>query len=144
MKKLIPLIAVSTALFFTACDKDPEITVQSKTEMLTTGSWKITSLMIDVNGDGTYEMDALAGAATCETDNYIIFKTNGTTELNEGPTKCDPSDPQITNGTWAFAASETKINIDGDEHTIDELTSSTLRVTYPGVFGQKVTLTKRP
>jgi len=50
-------------------------------------------------------------------------------ELNEGPLKCDPMDPQIFTATWSFADNETKIVYDGtDEYELVELTATVMRL----------------
>lgn len=36
----------------------------------------------------------------CITDNFITYFPNGSYEINEGATKCDPSDSPAIRGTW--------------------------------------------
>lgn len=36
----------------------------------------------------------------CITDNFITYFPNGSYEINEGATKCDPSDDPALSGTW--------------------------------------------
>lgn len=38
----------------------------------------------------------------CVTDNFVTYYPNGRYEINEGATKCDPSDPPAMVGTWEF------------------------------------------
>ena len=49
---------------------------------------------------------------------------------NEGPSKCDPSYPQIYSQPWNFTANETKLFVGTVEHTILELTATTLMLRY--------------
>lgn len=58
------------------------------------------------------------------------FKTNGTAEGDEGATKCDVLDDQTFTLPWSFTSNETKINIDGDEYNLLELTATTLKISY--------------
>ena len=114
MKKTIFLFATAFIIFFcTSCKKDKEKT-QSKTELLTTGSWKITASVSDNDGNGTYETNEFASFSPCFVDNIFTFKTNGQLELDEGPTKCDVLDPQIEIVTWQFTNNEMNIMVDSD------------------------------
>lgn len=38
----------------------------------------------------------------CITDNYITYFPNGSYEINEGATKCNPSDDPALSGTWSL------------------------------------------
>ena len=64
----------------------------------------------------------------CEKDNFETYSTNGIVETNEGPSKCNSSDPQTWTSTWKFGDSETKLIWNGnDEYTLIELTPSILK-----------------
>jgi len=127
---------------FVSCKKDKDnnsITAKTKTELLTTGSWKRTALIsspaYDWYGNGVFDTDILNIMMPCEKDNTDTYKTNGIFETNEGATKCDPSDPQTWTLTWTFADNETKLIFDGtDEYILEELTAITLkfRTTFVG------------
>jgi len=118
-----------------SCKKDKgnsDHIAKTKTELLTTGSWKRTALIsnpaYDWYADGTFATDILSVMKPCEKDNFDTYKTNGIWELNEGATKCDPADPQTWSLSWAFADNETKLIFGGtDEYTLDELTATTLK-----------------
>lgn len=142
MKKTTVCTALLFMLAIMACNKKNDS--PSKTEILTSGTWKITSMMEDADGNGSYETEFFTALPACYQDNYYIFKTSGQTELNEGASKCDPADPQIETGTWQFSQNETRLTIDGDEYIIDALTNTTLRVKDDvATFGMMVTFTKR-
>src|ERR1700675_4114342 len=98
MKKLISIYTIFFFLLLAACSKKDK--VASKTELLTSGSWKLTAVMADNDANGTYETDAYAGFSDCYKDNYYTFKANGELEPNEGPTKCSSTDPQTQTATW--------------------------------------------
>jgi hypothetical protein len=143
MKKLSLLLLLS-ALFF-ACKKDNNNGKSlSKTEIVTTGTWKITAIVSDNDGDASKETNEYAMFPSCNKDDYYTFKVGGVLERNEGPTKCDPIDPQIDNRAWQLTQNETKLVIDGDEYIIDELTTTTLRFeNVEASYGTMFTMTKR-
>ena len=45
----------------------------------------------------------------CVNDNFYDFKSDGTVISDEGPTKCNESDPQQVQGDWSFNDDETVI-----------------------------------
>jgi len=129
--KFTPLLLL---LAFAACKKDS----LSKTDMLTDASgWKMTALTTDpafVNPiTGTQITDLYAQFDACDKDDITTFNSNGTYVSDEGATKCDPSDPQTTSGTWLLSADENTITVDGESWTIVELSKSTMKVSYPFV-----------
>lgn len=145
MKKTIFLFTAAFFLFFTpACKKDKDKT-QSKTELLTTGSWKVTASVTDNDGNGTYETNEFALFPACFVDNIFTFKTNGQLELDEGPTKCDVMDPQIETVAWQFTNNEMNITVDSDTYDITELNTTTFKIkeNLSGGRSSVVTFTKR-
>lgn len=134
---LFLLLLSTTAATFISCKKDVRnndntTTPKTKTELLTTGTWKRTALTsspaYDWYGDGTFATDVLSVMKPCEKDNFDTYYTNGVIETNEGPTKCDLSDPQTWTATWKFVDNETKLVFDGtDEYELTELTATTLK-----------------
>lgn len=129
-------------LLFACSKKDNKV---SKTTLLTTGSWNITSSLNDDDGDGIYETDNLAMSPACFKDNYFTFFTNGQFEINEGPTKCDPMDPQTESVSWQFANNETKLIVDADTYDLVELSNTTLIIkeNLSGGRRTKATFSKR-
>ena len=145
MKKTIYLFAAAFFLFFIpACKKDKE-KIQSKTGLLTTGSWKITASVSDNDGNGSYETNEFALFSACFIDNIFTFKTNGQLELDEGPTKCDVIDPQIETVAWNFTNNETSIVVESDTYDITELSTTTFKIkeNLSGGRSSVVTFTKR-
>lgn len=113
-------LAVIAAIAFAGCKKnDDDSTPKSKKELLTTGSW----IMTDYIQAGT---STWADMESCEKDDYFTFKTDGKGTFDEGPTKCDPSDPQTETVTWSMSTDETKLTIDGQEESIAELTETSM------------------
>ena len=114
-------------------DKDPVNNIKTKTELLTTGTWKLTaytsSPAYDWYGNGVYATDILAALDPCQADGFDTYKTNGIMGINEGAIKCQPTDPQTYTATWAFVDNETKILYDGfDEYVLVELTATTMKL----------------
>ena len=131
---LLLLLVIFSPFIFLSCDKDDDDeTPKTKTELLTAGPWKRTALTsnpaYDWNADGNAATDVLSIMLPCERDNFDTYKTNGIMETNEGPTKCDPSDPQTWPTTWALVDNERQIRYDDTyNYTIVELTETTLKL----------------
>jgi len=141
MKRTSSFTAICLILLLCSCSKDK---VQSKTEMLTTGTWKLTGSETDADGNGTYEINDYAGFLPCFTDNIYTFQTNGQAVSDEGPTKCDPMDPQTETVSWQFTNNENSMIIDGDTYEVKEISNTTLRLKLSfGAFSSQVIFTKR-
>lgn len=142
MRQKIQLTALSLCIIgataLVSCKKDKkEESPKTKMELITTGSWKRTALVstpaYDWNANGVFDTNILNTMFSCEKDNFDTFKSNGIFETDEGPTKCNPSDPQKWTVSWTFADNETKLIFDGtDEYTLLELTATTLK--YQSTF----------
>ena len=131
------LLAITSAPFAPSCKKDKDNNdngAKTKTELLTAGPWKYTACNInpayDYYGDGNATTNIFDIMKSCEKDDFETYKTNGTWEYNEGPSKCDPLYPQIFSEPWSFANNETKLLVGTVEHTILELTATTLKLRY--------------
>ena len=131
----IAFLLIITGIITFSCKKDKkETTVKTKTELLTTGTWKFTAAVItpayDYYGDGNSVTDIFSIMKPCEKDDYEIYKTNGIWEYHEGPTTCYPLNPQEFSDSWHFAANETKLVVGTDEISILELTATKLKLRY--------------
>lgn len=145
MKKSLFLVSF-VFISFAACNKRdaPVINPVSKAGMLTSGTWKITAMVSDDDGNGSYETDYYSGLPSCIKDNFVTFKAGGVLETDEGPQKCDPTDPQIITAAWQLGQNEANLIIDSEEFVIDALTTTTLRIkTDETLYGTMITLTKR-
>ena len=111
-----------------SCKKETTPNV-SKADILTAGTWRLTYLMVyAVSGD----YDAYAGYPGCRKDDFFRFNKDGTEEINEGPTKCNSSDPQIQIKQWKFLNSyESRIEIDGVEYVVDWIKDDEFRFHTP-------------
>jgi hypothetical protein len=130
----ITLLLVITGITALSCKKEKnEPTVKTKTELLTTGTWKLTAYTstpaYDWYGNGVFATDILNALNPCEVDGFDTYRANGVVEINAGPLKCDPTDPQIFTAAWVFTNNETKIMYDGfDEYELVELTATTIKL----------------
>lgn len=110
------LLMIAGIISFLSCKENPVDKVKTKTELLTAAPWKRTALIstpaYDWNADGTSSTDVLSIMWPCEKDNLDIYKTNGIIDTDEGPTKCNPSDPQSWTTTWMLVDNESKIRFD--------------------------------
>jgi hypothetical protein len=109
-KQLFALILPALVIVsMTSCKKDSK---KSNTELITQSAWKLQTVGIDNDKNGTVDLEDAIDA--CSKDDLTTFATNGTGVVDEGATKCDPTDPQTTSFTWSFANNETELNFDGD------------------------------
>ena len=125
--KLLPFLLL---VLFAANSCKKKNDQKSKTQLITEKDWRVSEFRTKIS-PATNWTDELAGEPACNLDDRYVFKTNNDYEYNEGPTKCNSSDPQvIDNGTWALIDSETKFSIDGQIFTIVELSSNKLSLDY--------------
>jgi hypothetical protein len=136
-----------TAFWLTACDKDDEKKEPTKTDLLSSQSWKYDNGGVDQDRNGTIDFTfaSLSVLQPCILDNIGTFNANGTGVADEGATKCSTAAPQIIPFTWNFQNSETEINIQGPglfglggKFTVKELSATAFSiskdttVTLPG------------
>lgn len=80
-----------------------------------------------MNGDGVLVTDAYAVMVACSKDDLYIFSANGDIVYDEGPSKCDPSNPQsYTDGKWKLLNDHTVLELDGEPYQVTELTGTRL------------------
>ena len=114
--KIWALILPMGLAFLPACQKSgdsgSDTPAKTKTQLLTKSAWRFDHAGLDLDNNGTIDSPIPAGILqTCDTDGTITFNANGTGVGDEGPTKCDASDPQTANFTWSLKSSETVISI---------------------------------
>jgi len=123
-KITLAIIALGLGITIVSCKKEtptPPL-APTKTELLTGKNWLLTSYVMD--NVEYYDM-----IESCLQDNLTIFNTNNTVTIDEGSTKCDPLDPQTSDGgAWSFNSTETFITLDGEEYELEILNSTTLKV----------------
>jgi hypothetical protein len=135
------LLTTSLILTNLHCKKDDN---KTKTELLTAGPWYLTAHTsnpaYDWNDDGTPETDLYSVYDACEKDDAITYKADGSYETNEGAIKCDPDASQTETGFWSFTNNENKISTNQGQFTIEELTSTQLRMSTT-ILGRTWTVT---
>lgn len=105
-------ILLLSFLSLAACSKSGS--TKSKTELISSATWKFSQAGLDNNGDGTIDVAAPSGLVeACVTDNLVTFKSDKTGVVDEGATKCASTDPQTSAFTWALSADETQITFSG-------------------------------
>lgn len=149
MKLTIKLITALCAgiLLFVACSKEkkgyvaPPVT-KTKKDYLIDGQWQLTSsktvthYKIDTLGtDSTTTEEALDSMKYCEKDNFMRFIANDRIYADEGPVKCDATDPQVDSAdSWSLSSDFVKLLIfegsNFQSFDIDELTTASLKMTH--------------
>jgi hypothetical protein len=108
MKYYKAILIVCTALFIFSCKKnDDTSSTPTNTQLLTSGSWRITSSSFRVGTN-----DTPLPITSCLTDNLVTFHSDFTGSMTEGTDVCQGSQP-TTNFTWSFANNESALNITG-------------------------------
>jgi hypothetical protein len=134
MKKQVFTFAglfVAVALMVTACSKD-SVTVKTKTELITTGTWKFKG----ATANGADISNQNPPFSACNKDNILSFSANGSGNVNEGATKCNAGDPTDTPFTWSFLSNETTLHIStvlftggSNDFTLESVSESELVVS---------------
>lgn len=137
----------ASLILFAACkkDKDDDKTnvtpTENKKDNLLNGKWQyeafstVTHVKDSTMGiDTTFNSD-LGDLEACDKDDFIIFLSSGKVSVDEGATKCDPSDPQVdSTSTWSLNSDNTKITVTEQGSTspstydIQELSSSKMKI----------------
>jgi hypothetical protein len=143
MKKhfqLFGILLFAMALVFSSCkkDEDDNNNGNSTVDHLTSGAWKITAMMVDPGidlGGGIVITDFFTMMPACSKDDLITFHSDGKIIFDEGATKCVPSDPQTTEGTWTLSGDNKTLTMKepGEDDivvTITEISSSMMKGTY--------------
>lgn len=104
-------------IFLNSCNKED---TKTKSVLLTQKEW--VGQKLEIKEGSNPWVDEFPNIDACSKDDRYIFNINNTYSFNEGPTKCDPSDPQVFDtGSWSFTNNETKLQFGTDEFTIDLL-----------------------
>jgi hypothetical protein len=136
----ILLFIVAASLVITSCKKDKD--KKSNTELLTASSWVIVKFEEKENSSPW--TDNFPSFDACSKDDKWIFKTNMSVDLTEGATACsgNSANEVLDSTTWAFVDNETKLKIENDTFTIDQLTESALVISYSESAGGMTFYTK--
>ena len=124
----------------TGCSKDDDDNPvpKTKTELITTGTWKFSDAK--VNGASVSIL-----LQTCQKDNILTFLAAGTGTAAEGATKCSASDPDSNPFTWIFETNETLLFVSTPFFTGGSTTFTIVSLTETQlVLSQTITLTGGP
>ena len=115
---LLTLISTCLSITFQGCNKNDDPGADNpdtiNENIIISKQWKMTAYVQDPGG-----IDLFATMPDCKKDDIHIYSMNDLT-IDEGPTKCNASDPQtVRSGIgWFFS-------IDGKQFTRGSLTSAT-------------------
>lgn len=101
---------------FASCKKDK----LTPTEILTAGTcWK----MVLLEGyDPANNLWISVPVDDCEADNCFAFKADQTLSVDDGTAKCDPNDPQTTQGSWSLSDDGKKLSLsDSGDSQVGEI-----------------------
>lgn len=133
MKKQLILSILFVAVIFiliNACSKSNSnsTTPATKMQLLTQSSWKYDTAGLDNNNDGLIDAPFPTGygISSCESDNILTLKSDGTGTVDEGATKCNVNDPQTTSFTWSLDSAQTAIVL---SDTIFSVISGNVNIT---------------
>jgi hypothetical protein len=113
--RILGLLLLAMAFVVSSCNKDDDDDNnngnKTTTEYLTSGSWRITAMVLDPPldlGNGLVITDLYQSPMLpqCAKDDYFTLHADGKVTFDEGPSKCDPADPQTTEGTWTLSDDE--------------------------------------
>ncbi len=113
MKKSIRyMLLLMVVTQFTYCKKSSSSEDTSRTTLITSASWKFDNAWLDVDKDGKADSPIPSSyLKSCQTDNVVTLKSDGTGTLDEGASKCNTEDPQTSSFTWLFKDNENTINL---------------------------------
>ena len=132
------VLALFAVVFTTSCKKDDK----TPKELLTDVScWK--PVKEETKATAT---DPWTGGApeACTADDCVTFGTDGSYKTDEGASKCDPTDPQTSAGTFTLSEDGKTLTITEDgltlPFTVEELTESKLVITLSFLGETRLTL----
>ena len=145
MKNALLFSLGSLVLASVACskddDNDPPPAPPTSVELVTSNTWRIDTMGIDANKDGTIDQALPFPLEPCALDNTLTFAADSTGVFSEGASKCDTDDPSTSNITWYLKNNDQTMFLEGLESELDgdanivSLTDSTLvlarAITYP-------------
>jgi len=135
MKKLVIFLIIVNIIGLSSCKKEEELT---KPELLCRAPWVLSASIIEppyfFEEVGSIT-DYYAVLASCRKDDLWNFNENGSYTIEDGPNKCNITDPSILeSGTWTLSSNATAIVIENYyyyvEYEILELTKHTFKTSY--------------
>ena len=103
----------------------------TRVQMLSAKKWQLRTSTIEAPGQQIVDIYAQLGS--CSKDDFEQFSLPNTFIYDEGPTKCNPADPQKQVGVWALTNNDKELTItaagSSDTFQIVELTENSLKVS---------------
>ncbi|OGX91495.1 hypothetical protein [Hymenobacter coccineus] len=131
MRKDLLVLAFALASATAGCKKDG-LQLSTPDNLLSGTKWKLISNSSLINLPGFTPLDNYALLLPCNKDDFQQFNASNVYAYNEGPTKCDPSDPQEQPGLWFLGNFGTQLTITYDgfstNYTVDQLTAVSLKM----------------
>ncbi|MBV6442159.1 MAG: hypothetical protein DYG98_01555 [Haliscomenobacteraceae bacterium CHB4] len=122
------------------CKKDE----RSPAEILTAGTcWKMTLLE---GYDSVNKLWISVPIEDCEADNCFTFSADQSFTVKEGAAKCDPDDPQESEGAWSISDDGKKLSLtdSGTTDTGDIIELTEGKLVYELTFDEeKIRVTMR-
>jgi hypothetical protein len=126
MKQLFLISALSLLaiilLFCKKKEKDAPEPSRPKKELLITPTWKYSFATIYDNLDANGMIDP------CEKDDTQKFYADNTCIRNDEGTRCNPTTEK--KGTWKLTDNDSKLIMDTVTFMVEELTASSLKISY--------------
>ncbi|MEJ8844218.1 hypothetical protein WG954_17625 [Lacibacter sp. H375] len=128
LKSTVKLLPFLFLLLFAANSCKKKNDQKSKTQLITEKSWIVSNdeYRVGTNPNWTSEY---VNYSACEKDDFLKFEANNTGVANAGALKCG-AEPQTLPFNWSFTDSETKLSLQGESYKIEQLTESTLVISY--------------
>lgn len=140
----LTLLMIAFLGVFSACNKDDDAAPATKADILAGKTWKRSASTISPafqlqNGEVVSDLYTFFGS--CYQDDFVRFTRNPNTYIQEeGPTTCDPTDPQVTDtGSWLLNSDETTLVLSSttgrqSSYKLEELTATTLKYSFATRF----------
>jgi len=141
--RLLPFLFIILTVF--SCQKDIEYLepgTDGKGGATVTNlegtKWRVTSMILGQEVSGVKsEADLFLIAESCSKDDIVYFNAGGNFIYDEGPTKCDPNDPQQETGSWSLSGDKKKLTL-----TSGIINNSDSPIIYEvAIVNKKLTLT---
>lgn len=105
----------------------------SKRDILTTGSWRLTAYTANTMTGTT---DVYASYRDCEKDNVYHFNKNGTLDIDEGAATCSVYDPPSYSVRWGFSNDrQTEIKIDNTDFVLTYISDNEFELSTDFNYG---------
>jgi hypothetical protein len=130
------LFSLVVLAIFIGCGKSSS-TPSSSPSLITQGAWKYDTAGIDLDKNGTIDYGDTT-LKTCQKDNTYLFNKDSTGVMDEGATKCSPTDPQSTPFTWYFTNNQGVLVLAGNTLLSGTLNVSSISATKLVVYKDTV------